>query len=217
MNEEKNKRKVHYDSIDSELFSDLEKDYKKYKVTPEAVENAKRMATLIGDSFVVRIDKDSYLRALLGSMYKELNEPSPMDRMYMYKVPCVDESAVEDPTKFGMIIHRDGIDLNLRGMRACSMSIDLFNHEIPEPPETDIVTIIKSVDYDRIEKLLTTRRHTHYLMDSSILRYLEEKGDTNDTYISKINGISGISSRSDMYAANNHKVVPTTRRRHRHR
>jgi hypothetical protein len=217
MNEEKNKRKVHYDSIDPELFSDLKKDYKKYKVTPEAIENAKRMATLIGDSFVVRIDKDTYLRALLGSMYRELNEPSPMDRMYMYKVPCVDESAVEDPTKFGMVIHRDGIDLNLRGMRACSMSIDLFNHEIPDPPERDIVSIIKSVDYDRIEKLLTTRRHTHYLFDSSILRYLEEKGDTNVTYISKINGISGISSHSDMYAANNHKIVPTTRRRHRHR
>ena len=216
MNEEKNKRKVHYGSIDPEVFGDLEKDYKKYKVTPEAIENAKRMATLIGDSFVVRIDKDTYLRALLGSTYRELNEPSPMDRMYMYRVPCVDESAVEDRTKFGMVIHRDGIDLNLRGMRACSMSIDLFNHEIPDPPETDIVTIIKSVDYERIEKILATRRHTHYLMDSSIFRYLEEKGDTNDNHISKTYCISGISSHHDMYATNNHKVNPTTRRRNRH-
>lgn len=214
MNEEnKNKRKVHYDKLDPEVFSEMEKDYKKYKVTPEVVENAKRMATLFGDSFVVRIDKETYLRSLLGPTYRELIPPT---ERVMFRPPCVDESSAEDLTKFSIDIHRDGIDLNLRGMRACSMLIDDFHHEIPDPPKTDIVTIIKSVDYDRLEKLLTTRRHTHYLMDSSILRYLEEKGDTNDTYISKTRCISGISSHSGMYAANGHKAVTAFRRRNRH-
>ncbi len=217
MNEEKNKRKVYYDSIDSEVFSDLEKDYKKYKITPEVLENAKRMATFFGNSFVVRIDKDSYLRALLGPAYKELN--SPMERI-MLRLQCEDESAVKDLTKLSISIHHDGVDKNLRGMTVAHMYVDDFYYNLPEPPETDIVTVIQSVDYDRLKKILDVRRHIHYL-DSWGSRYLdldELKEERNhDSLVGEIHYNNSVSNCIGMLSARYNKAASTRRCRKRHR
>lgn len=220
MNEEKNKRKVYHDRIDPEVFSDLEKDYKKYKITPEVVETAKRMATLIGDSFIVRIDRDSYLRALLGyAAYKELNQSSPVERI-MLRPQCEDESAVKDITKFSIDIHRDGVDKNLRGMTVAHMYVDDFYYNLPEPPETDIVTVIQSVDYDRLKKILDVRRHIHYL-DSWGSRYLDldelKEERNNDSLIGKVSYRCSIPCNNGMHDTNHNENVSALRRRLRHR
>lgn len=218
MYEEKNKRKVYYDRIDPEVFSDLEKEYKKYKITPETIENAKRMATLIGDSFLVRVDKDTLLRALLGPAYKELKGIS-MERI-MPRPQCEDESAVKDITKFSIDIHRDGVDKNLRGMTVAHMYVDDFYYDLPEPPETDIVTVIQSVDYDRLKKMLDVRRHIHYL-DSWGSRYLDldklKEERNNDSLIGKVSYRCSIPCNNGMHDTNHTENVSALRRRLRHR
>lgn len=220
MNEEKNKHKVHYDINDPEVFSDLfsnlDKDHKKYKITPEEIENIKRMSTLIGDSFVVRINKDSYLRVLLGSTYKELNGSS-MERM-MFRTPCVNESSVEDLAKLSIDIHRDGVDKNLRGMDTHHMYIDDFYYNLPKSPETDIVTIIQSVDYDRLKKIIDVRRHFHYYEDYRLYRYFEEEEErNNDSLIGKIHYSDSVSDCVGMLSARYNKAASALRSRKRHR
>ena len=216
MYEEKNKRKVHYDRIDPEVFSNLEKEYEKYKITPETIENAKRMAILFGDSFLVRFDKDTLLRALLGSTYKELNG---MERI-MLRPPCVDETSAEDLTKLSISIHHDGVDKNLRGMTVTHMYIDDFYYNLPEPPETDVVDIIQSVDYDRLKAMLDVRRHIHYL-DSWGSRYLDldelKEERNNDSVIGKVHYSSSVSDSIGMLSTRYNKTDSARRCRKRHR
>lgn len=216
MYEEKNKRKVHYDRIDPEVFSDLEKDYKKYKITPETIENAKRMATLIGDSFIVRIDRDSYLRALLGyAAYKELN--SPMERI-MLRPQCEDESAVKDITKFSIDIHRDGVDKNLRGMTVTHMYVDDF-YNLPEPPSTTVIEVIQTTDYERLSRLTDYYSYSHHLMDAFILdAMIQEKEErNNDSLIGKVSYRCSIPCNYGMHDTNHTENVSALRRRLRHR
>ena len=216
MYEEKNKRKVHYDRIDPEVFSDLEKEYEKYKITPKTIENAKRMATLFGDSYLIRLDKDTLLRALLGSAYKELKVPERI----MLRPPCVDESSAEDLTELSISIHHDGVDKNLRGMTVAHMYIDDFYYNLSEPPETDIVTVIQSVDYDRLKKVSDVRRHIHYL-DSWGSRYLDldelKEERNNDSIVGKIHYSDSASDSIGMLSTRYNKVASTRRCRKRHR
>lgn len=216
MYEEKNKRKVHYDRIDPEVFSDLEKEYEKYKITPETIENAKRMATLFGDSYLVRLDKDTLLRALLGPTYEELKG---IERI-MLRPPCIDESSVEDLTKLSISIHHDGVDKNLRGMTVDHMYIDDFYYNLPEPPETDIVTVIQSVDYDKLKKMLDVRHHIHYL-DSWGSRYLDldelKEERNNDSLVGEIHYNDSVSDCISMLSARYNKADSARRCRKRHR
>lgn len=217
MYEEKNKRKVHYDRIDPEVFSDLEKEYEKYKITPETIENAKRMATLFGDSYLVRLDKDTILRALLGSTYKELNGTT---ERIMLRPPCVDETSAEDLTKLSISIHHDGVDKNLRGMTVAHMYVDDFYYNLPELPETDVVDIIQSVDYDRLKAMLDVRRHIHYL-DSWGSRYLDldelKEERNNDSVIGKVHYSSSVSDSISMLSTSYNKIDSARRCRKRHR
>lgn len=217
MYEEKNKRKVHYDRIDPEVFSNLEKEYEKYKITPETIEKAKRMATLFGDSYLIRLDKDILLRALLGSTYKELNGTT---ERIMLRPPCVDETSAEDLTKLSISIHHDGVDKNLRGMTVTHMYIDDFYYNLPEPPETDVVDIIQSVDYDRLKAMLDVRRHIHYL-DSWGSRYLDldelKEERNNDSVIGKVHYNSSVSDSIGMLSTSYNKIDSARRCRKRHR
>lgn len=217
MYEEKNKRKVHYDRIDPEVFSNLEKEYEKYKITPETIENAKRMGTLVGDSYLVRLDKDILLRALLGSTYKELNGTT---ERIMLRPPCVDETSSEDLTKLSISIHHDGVDKNLRGMTVAHMHIDDFYYNLPEPPETDVVDIIQSVDYDRLKAMLDVRRHIHYL-DSWGSRYLDleelKEERNNDSVIGKVHYSSSVSNSISMLSTSYNKADSARRCCKRHR
>lgn len=122
-----------------------------------------------------------------------------------------------------MTIHRDGIDKNLRGMTIKNMCVDDYYFESKrkevEPPPTDIVTIIQSVDYsDLIKKINDARMHTHYYFDSMIFEYLEEKEEKkNDTHIGKIRYCCRIPCNTGMHALNNIKGVSALKSRNGHR
>lgn len=218
MNEEKNKRKVYYGNIDPEILSDPEKDYKKYKITPEVVENAKRMATFFGNSFLVRVDKDTLLRALLGSTYKELNKASPMERI-MLRPQCEDESAVEDLTKLSIDIHRDGVDKNLRGMTVVHMYVDDFYYNLPEPPSITTIEVIQTTDYERLSRIADYYSYSHHLMDAFVLdAMIQEKEErNNDSLIGKVSYRCSIPCNNGMHDTNHNENVSALRRCLRHR
>lgn len=192
---------------------------KNNSIDPKVIEKAKRMATLIGDSFIVRIDRDSYLRALLGYPYKELNKPSPIDRMYMYKVPCVDESAVEDRIRFSIDIHRDGVDKNLRGMSVAHMYIDDFYYNLPEPPDTTAIEVIQTTDYERLSRIADYYSYSHHLVDAFVLDAMmrEKEEKNNDTIIGKVSYRCSIPCNNGMHDTNHTENVSALRRRLRHR
>ena len=123
-----------------------------------------------------------------------------------------------------MTIHRDGIDKNLRGMTVKNMYVDDHYFESKkkevDPPPTDIVTIIQSVNYtDLIKKISDARMHTHYYFDSTIFKFLEVKKEEkkNDTHIGKIRYCCRIPRNTGMHALNNTKGVSALKSRNGHR
>ena len=222
--ENKNKRKIH---ITPEMLKEFKEDYEKHAIMAEeeVKQEAERDAILFGDSYITHMNRESYLKALLGPIY---DDPSQMEwkeltnrQIALLKAPCVDEKAhcFDDLVEFGTVIHRDGVDKNLRGMTVAHMHVDDFYYNLPEPPETDIVTVIQSVDYDRLKKVLDVRRHTHYLFDSWGSGYLEELKEerNNDSLIGKIHYSGSASDCIRMLSARYNKVNSAYRCRKRHR
>jgi hypothetical protein len=220
--ENKNKRKVH---ITPEMLREFKEDYEKHAIMTEeeAKQEAERDAILFGDSYIMHMDRESCLKALLGPLYISTAEMEGFKpgQIAMLKAACVDEKAycLDDLVEFGTVIHRDGVDKNLRGMTVAHMHVDDFHYNLPDPPETDIVTVIQSVDYDKLKKVLDVRRHTHYLFDSWGSGYLEELKEerNNDSLIGKIRYSGSASDCIRMLSARYNKANSAYRCRKRHR
>lgn len=222
--ENKNKRKVY---ITPERLREFKEDYEKHAIMAEeeAKQKAERDAILFGDSYIMRMNRESYLKALLGPLYISTAEMVGFNlrQIEQLKAQCVDEKARRDDDcyfiELDTVIHRDGVDKNLRGMTVTNMHVDDFYYNVPDPPETDIVTVIQSVDYtDLLKKIGDARMHTHYYFDSMIFEYLEKKEErNNDSLVGKIHYSSSASDRIGMFSARYNKANSTHRRRKRHR
>lgn len=143
-------------------------------------------------------------------------------QIVMLKAPCVDDEKAQwlddHFIDFGTVIHRDGVDKNLRGMTVAHMHVDDFYYNLPEPPETDIVTVIQSVDYNKLKKIIDMRRHFHYYEDYRLYRYFEEEEErNNDSFIGKIHYSGSASDCIRMLSARYNKVNSAYRCRKRHR
>lgn len=220
--ENKNKRKVH---ITPERLREFKEEYEKYTIMSEeeAKQKAERDALLFGDSYIMRMNRESYLKAFLGPLYISTAEMVGFNlrQIEQIKAQCVDEKARRDDDYFielDTVIHRDGVDKNLRGMTVTNMCIDDFYYNVPEPPETDIVTVIQSVDYDKLKKIIDMRRQFHYYEDYRLYRYFEEEEErNNDSLIGKIHYSGSASDCISMLSARYNKANSTHRRRKRHR
>lgn len=219
--ENKNKRKVH---ITPEMLREFKEDYEKHAIMAEeeAKQEAERDAILFGDSYIMHMDRESCLKAFLGPLYISTAEMEGFKpgQIAMLKAACVDEKAycLDDLIEFGTVIHRDGVDKNLRSMTVAHMHVDDFYYNLPEPPETDIVTVIQSVDYDKLKKIIDIRRHFHYYEDYRLYRYFEEEEErNNDSFIGKIHYSGSASDCIRMLSARYNKVNSAYRCRKRHR
>lgn len=141
---------------------------------------------------------------------------------------CQDEQIkvqCSDAYLTGVSIHHDGADKTLRGMTVTNMYVDDFYYNLPEPPETDIISVIQSVDYER----LTTKRladvHTGFylgrlidaiILDSMLLDYMLEEKD-NDDMVAKVTYRCSMPYNNCMHDTNSDKNIPALRRRFRHR
>lgn len=135
--ENKNKRKVHITPKDfDEYYNKME--------NADVFERAKHMSVLFGDCFVIHISKDDYLKALCDDSVNAAN---------------TDESVKADIDRIctSMTIHKDGVE-SLRGMTVAHAYIDDFYYNLPEPTEIDTISIIQSVDYDKLKNVLDESR-----------------------------------------------------------
>ena len=226
----KNKTKIY---LSPEELEEALKDYKEYH-KPEDVdvlERAKHMSKIFGDSFVMTVNKDVCLEALLGGpIYDdpsqiECKELTPRQLQLLRAndrsndvANMLKELNKSDCVRTSMIIHKDGVDKNLRGMTIEHMYIDDFYYNLPEPPDTTAIEVIQTTDYERISRIADYYSYSHYLIDAFVLdAMIEEKEKNNDITVSKISYRCSIPYNNGMYNTNHNENVPARRRHSRHR
>lgn len=117
-----------------------------------------------------------------------------------------------------MAIHRDSNNKNLRGMTNVHMYVDDFYYNLPEPPDTTAIEVIRSTDYERISRISDYYSHSHYLIDAFVLdAMMEEKEKNNDNTVGKVSYRCSIPYNYRMHDPNHNENVPARGRRFRHR
>jgi hypothetical protein len=194
------------------------------------------MSKVFGDSFVMTVNKDVCLEALLGGPiyddpsqieWKELtprqlrllsdasvNTANSLKELANNSVKAV----IDRRIRTSMTIHKDGMDKNLRGMTVTHMYVDDFYYNLPEPPDTTAIEVIQTTNYERLNRIADYYSYSHYLIDAFVLdAMMEEKEEkNNDTVIGKISYRCSIPYNNGMYNTNHNENVPARRRRFRH-
>ena len=208
--ENKNKRKIH---ITPEMLKEFKEEYA-IMAEEEVKQKAERDAILFGDSYIMHMDRESCLKAFLGPQYIPTSEMEGFKpgQIAMLKTQCFD-----DLVEFDTVIHRDGVDKNLRCMTVAHMYVD-DTYNLPEPPDATVIEVIQSVDYERLNRIVDCFSYSHRISDALIMNYMmqEKEGKNNDINTGKVGYRCSIPYNNGMYNTNHNENVPARGRRFRH-